>query len=78
MSAKKLHKMLKKGCKGFLCSVLETKGTELELEEILIVCEFHNVFLDDLSNVLIEEDIEFGIDLLSRTHCNAHNILIIV
>ena len=44
---------------------LEAKGTNLV--DILVVCEFLNVFPDDLPGMPLNRDVEFKIELLPGT-----------
>ena len=57
--------MLKKGCKGYLATSRDTQQGELKLEDIFVVREFLDVFLEDLSGLPPDRKIEFSIDLLS-------------
>ena len=56
--------MLKKGCKGYLATARDTQQGELKLEDIFVVREFLDVFLEDLSGLPPDRKIEFSIDLL--------------
>ena len=56
--------MMKKWCKGYLATVRDTQQGELKLEDIPIVREFPDVFLEDLSGLPPDREIEFSIDLL--------------
>ena len=54
--------LLKKGCQGFLaCVVNEEK--DLKLENIPIVRDYPDVFLEDLPGLPLEREVEFTIDL---------------
>uniref|UniRef100_A0A7N2LFY1 RNA-directed DNA polymerase n=1 Tax=Quercus lobata TaxID=97700 RepID=A0A7N2LFY1_QUELO len=59
--------LLRKGCQGFLASVVDLQSGELEIGDIPIVREFSDVFLDDLPGLPPDREIEFSIDLLPRT-----------
>ena len=65
----KATKFLQKGCQGFLaCVVEETKGSkEVDPSSVRIVSEFLDVFLEELSGIPPERELEFSIDLLSGT-----------
>ena len=56
ISAIKSCHLQKKGCKWSLYSILDTKDTGLKLENIRVVKEFVDVFLDELLNALIERE----------------------
>ena len=53
-----------KGCQGFLAYMVMNKN-EVSLEDIPVVRDFPDVFLDYLIDLLLERDIEFTIDLMS-------------
>lgn len=59
-----IKKMMKKWCKAYLKYVLETKGGEIQLLNVPIMREFFNVFLDKLSGVPLEKEVEVIIDVL--------------
>ena len=64
----KARKMI---CKGYLNHLDRVKDSSLEtptLESVPIVCEFPEVFPEDLPVVPTEREIDFGIDLLPHTH----------
>ena len=54
----------KTSCYGFLCFVIDTKVVEPTIENIPIVQEFTDVFPEELPDVLIEREIEFGIEIM--------------
>ena len=64
ISALQARRMLKKGCKGYLATVRDTQQGELKLEDIPVMKEFLDVFLEDLSGFPPDRKIEFSIDLL--------------
>ena len=56
--------------KGYLYYLVQDKDSSFEtptLESVPVVWEFLEVFLEDLSGVPPEREINFGIDLLSIT-----------
>ena len=56
--------------KGYLYHLIWDKDTRLEtptLELVPVVCEFPEVFLEDLPGVPPEREIDYGIDLLTDT-----------
>ena len=59
--------LLRKGCQGFLASVVDLQSKELEIGNIPIVREFPNVFPKDLSRFPPDREVEFSIDLLPGT-----------
>ncbi|GAB2271629.1 hypothetical protein Dimus_038926 [Dionaea muscipula] len=59
--------MLMKGCEGFLAYIVETRTDEPKLEDIPVVCEFADVFPEDLPGLPSDREVEFVIDLLPDT-----------
>ena len=55
--------MLKKGCRGYLVSIENIEHDELRLQDIPIVNKFLDVFIDDLSGLPPNREIEFTIEL---------------
>ena len=56
--------------KGYLYHLVRVKDSILEistLESVPVVCEFLEVFPEDLPKVPLEIEIDFGIDLLPDT-----------
>ena len=53
VSAVKDCYLMKNGYSGLLCSVLDTRGAGVKLEEIPIIRKFVDVFLEGLSSVII-------------------------
>ena len=60
-------KMLRKGCQGYLAFVLDRRQEGTWLEDIPIVKEFPDVFLDDISGLRPDRAIEFVIELIPGT-----------
>ena len=67
ISTLKVKRLLHKGCEVYLTYVIDTSTFEMNLENISIVCEFSNVFLEDLPGLPPDGELEFGIELLSRS-----------
>ena len=59
--------LLQKGCKGYLAHVVDTRSSEVRLEDVPIVRDFLDVFLDDLLGLPPEREIDFPIDLVPGT-----------
>ena len=59
--------MLRKGCQDYLAYVVETGKEGTILDEIPVVREFPDVFLDDIAGLPPEREVEFTIDLIPRT-----------
>ncbi|RVW84862.1 Transposon Tf2-12 polyprotein [Vitis vinifera] len=66
ISALRASSLLKKGCQGFLASVMSNES-DLKLEDIPIVREYPDVFPEDLLGLPPEREVEFTIDLVPGT-----------
>ncbi|WKA07645.1 hypothetical protein VitviT2T_025440 [Vitis vinifera] len=66
ISALRASSLLKKGCQGFLASVMSNES-DLKLEDIPIVREYLDVFPEDLPGLPPEREVEFTIDLVPGT-----------
>ncbi|XP_028098132.1 uncharacterized protein LOC114297849 [Camellia sinensis] len=62
-SALKAVKLLRKGCKGYICCVLTEVSNTSNAETIPVACEFSNVFPNDLPGYLIDKKIKFTIEV---------------
>jgi hypothetical protein len=58
---------LHKGCKIYAILALNEKGVVKGLEQILVVREFADVFLEELPGMMPERELNFTIDLKPRT-----------
>ncbi|XP_074306012.1 uncharacterized protein LOC141641240 [Silene latifolia] len=68
ISAMKMVNALKKGHQAFLCVVTTPNSPSLPpLKDVPIVCEFPDVFPDELPEIPPERDVEFSIDLVPGT-----------
>ena len=59
--------LLQKGCKGYLAHVVDTRSSEVRLQDVPVVRDFLDVFPDDLSGLPPEREIDFPIDLVPST-----------
>ena len=59
--------LLQKGCKGYLAHVVDTRSSEVRLEDVLVVRDFLDVFPNDLPGLPLEREIDFPIDLVPGT-----------
>ncbi|XP_056688342.1 uncharacterized protein [Spinacia oleracea] len=62
ISTMKALKLLKTGCYGYLCNVLEIK--EPNLFEIPVVCDYPDVFPEEIPGMPPQREIDFNIDLI--------------
>ena len=67
ISAITIRKMLSRGCKGYLAMIRDMKVDMEAVEKVSVVCEFPNVFLEELPVLPPEREIEFCIDVVSGT-----------
>ncbi|XP_028067473.1 uncharacterized protein LOC114270223 [Camellia sinensis] len=65
--AAKACKLIQKGCQGFLCSVLEGQVMNGSTDLIPVICEFPDVFPEELPGQLIDREIEFTIEVVPGT-----------
>ena len=67
ISAMAAQRMLCKGCEGYLAYVVETRKEGTLVDEILVVREFPDVFLDDIAGLPPDREVEFTIDFIPGT-----------
>ncbi|WRX26676.1 Reverse transcriptase domain - like 10 [Theobroma cacao] len=67
ISAIKASKLVQKGYPAYLAHVIDASNGEPKLEDIPIVSEFSDVFLDELPRLSPYRELEFPIDLLLGT-----------
>ena len=56
--------MVRQGCEAHLAYVIDTKRAESSLLDIPTVCDYPDVFLEELPELPPHRDIEFAIDLV--------------
>ena len=49
------RRLLRKGCEAFLASMLDSKRGQADVEKILVVKEFPDVFPKELSGIPLKE-----------------------
>ena len=59
--------MIRQGCQGFLAVVKDTTVTAKDVNEVPIVCEYTDVFPEELPGLPLDREIEFCIDLVPGT-----------
>ncbi|XP_074297554.1 uncharacterized protein LOC141628293 [Silene latifolia] len=67
ISALKLMSMERKGYQVFLCLVASTSSSLSKLEEVPVICEFTDVFPEELPGISPERDVEFSVELVPGT-----------
>ena len=67
ISAMQARRLLRKGCEAFLAMVLDSKIGQIELENILIVKDFLDVFPEELPGIPPVREVELSIEILPGT-----------
>ncbi|KAA3487947.1 DNA/RNA polymerases superfamily protein [Gossypium australe] len=60
------QRFIRKGCEAFLAYVLNTKVSKLKIESVPVVCEYPDVFPEELPGLAPVRVVEFAIDLLQE------------
>ena len=58
-------RLLHKGCDAYLAYVIDKSSPEVTIKSEPVVCEFFDVFPDDLPGLPPNRELEFEIELLS-------------
>ncbi|KAG8495695.1 hypothetical protein CXB51_013504 [Gossypium anomalum] len=61
------QRYVKKGYDAYLAYVLDTKVSESKIQVVPVVCEFSDVFPEELPGLPPEREVEFSIDLIPGT-----------
>ena len=61
------QRYLRKGYEAYLAYVINTKEVEKKVESVPVVCEFADVFPEELPGLPPVREVEFGIDLIPGT-----------
>ena len=67
ISAMQARRLLRKGCEAFLYLVLDSKRGQIELENILVVKGFPNVFPEELPGIPFVREVDLSIEILLGT-----------
>lgn len=67
MSAVKVGKMMSKGCEAFIAHVVEAKTIKLKPKDVPVMWEYMDVFLEELSRLPPDREVEFIIDIVLGT-----------
>ena len=51
ISALKVHKLLTRGYEGYLCNMIKSTAIKPPIENIPIVCEYPDVFLEEIPSM---------------------------
>ncbi|KAA3469742.1 DNA/RNA polymerases superfamily protein [Gossypium australe] len=66
-SAISAQKYVRKGYDAYLAYVLDTKVSKSKIKSVPVVCEFLDVFPEELLGLLPDREVEFSIDLIPGT-----------
>ena len=61
------QRYIKKGCEAYLAYVLNAKVFELKIESVPLVCEYMDVFSEELLGLPLVRKVEFAIELIPGT-----------
>ena len=67
ISVMQVRRLPRKGCETFLALVLDSKRGQIELENILVVKDFSDVFPEELPCIPPEREVDLSIEILSGT-----------
>ncbi|XP_073313505.1 uncharacterized protein [Primulina huaijiensis] len=68
ISCMRAKKLIQKGCQGFLACIVSSPNTHSRsIEDVEVVKDFPGVFLEDVSGILPEREVEFAIELTPCT-----------
>ena len=62
--ALEVKRLLQKGCEAYIAHVIDTSIPKVDLKNVPVVCEFSDVFPDDLPGLPPDGELEFGIKVL--------------
>ncbi|KAA3473382.1 DNA/RNA polymerases superfamily protein [Gossypium australe] len=60
------QRYVRNGCYAYLAYVLDTKVSEMKIESVLVVCEYPDVFPEELLGLPPVREVEFAIELVPR------------
>ena len=67
ISAMQARRLLRKGCEAFLPLVLDSKRSQIEFENILVMKDFSDAFPEELPGIPPEREVDLSIEILPRT-----------
>ena len=67
ISTMQARRLLRKGCEAFLDLVLDFKRGQIELENILVVKDFPDVFPEELPGIPPKREVDLSIEILPGT-----------
>ena len=67
ISAMQARRLMRKGCETFIVLILDSKRGQVDVEKILVVREFPNVFPKELSVIPLEREVDLSIEIVPGT-----------
>ncbi len=67
ISAIAAGRLMRKGCEAFLAHVVGTRKTNSSLQDIPTICDFLDVFLEELPGLPPDREVEFAIEVMLGT-----------
>ncbi|KAA3484339.1 RNA-directed DNA polymerase-like protein [Gossypium australe] len=67
ISSMSAQRYMRKGCNAYLAYVLDTKVFEKKIESVPVVCEYPDIFQEELHGLSPAREVEFAIELVSGT-----------
>ncbi|XP_073309899.1 uncharacterized protein [Primulina huaijiensis] len=68
ISCIRAKKLIRRGCQGFLASIISILDTDIRsIEDVKVVKDFPDVLPDDVSGISPEREVEFAIELMPGT-----------
>ena len=61
ISALEAKRLFYKGCEVYLVHVIDKSTSEMNLDNVPVICEFSDVFPEDLPGLPSDRELEFGI-----------------
>ena len=65
--AMQARRFMRKGCETFLVVILDSKRCQVDVEQIPVVREFPDVFLEELLGIPLERDVDLAIEIVLGT-----------
>ncbi|KAL5788049.1 hypothetical protein ACOSP7_004998 [Xanthoceras sorbifolium] len=67
ISATAAYKLIRKGCEAYLAQVVDSKKVNSDIQNIPTVCDFADVFPEELPGLPPQREVEFVIDVVPGT-----------
>ena len=67
ISTMQARRFMRKGCETFLAVILDSKRSQVDIEKILIVREFLDVFPEELPCIPLEREVDLAIEIVPGT-----------